>query len=116
MHNDNSSKSFLKEKPDFKPTGKLTESLLSRNGVPLKYAEPTEAGLPDLKWRVHVFKGSDQIKTLPIHRQSCYLLGRDDRVSDILLDHESCSKQHAILQYRRITRQLGPTEYEEATK
>ena len=37
---------------------------------------------------------------LPIHRQSAYLLGRDRRVADIPVDHPSCSKQHAALQYR----------------
>lgn len=33
--------------------------------------------------------------------QSAYLLGRDRTVIDIPLDHESCSKQHAVLQFRQ---------------
>ncbi|KAL8619039.1 hypothetical protein ACOMHN_020737 [Nucella lapillus] len=37
---------------------------------------------------------------LPVHRQSAYLFGRDRRVADIPVDHPSCSKQHAVLQYR----------------
>ncbi len=56
---------------------------------------------------------------LAIHRQSVYLFGRDAAVSthpkwiihisdplhkvvDIPLDHPSCSKQHAALQYRHV--------------
>ena len=39
-------------------------------------------------------------KPLYIHRQSCYLFGRERRVADVPLDHPSISKQHAILQYR----------------
>lgn len=37
---------------------------------------------------------------LPIHRQSFYLFGRERRVADIPTDHPSCSKQHAVLQFR----------------
>jgi len=31
-----------------------------------------------------------------------YLLGRDRKVADIPLDHLSCSKQHAVLQFRTV--------------
>lgn len=37
---------------------------------------------------------------LPIHRQSLYLFGRERRVADVPTDHPSCSKQHAVLQFR----------------
>lgn len=40
------------------------------------------------------------IEPLYVHRQSCYLFGRERRVADIPTDHPSCSKQHAVLQYR----------------
>lgn len=40
---------------------------------------------------------------LHIHRQSGYLLGRDRKVADIPIDHPSCSKQHAALQYRLVS-------------
>lgn len=39
---------------------------------------------------------------LPIHRQSVYLFGRERRVADIPTDHPSCSKQHSVLQFRRV--------------
>lgn len=38
---------------------------------------------------------------LHLGAQSAYLLGRDRTVVDIPLDHESCSKQHAVLQFRQ---------------
>lgn len=33
-------------------------------------------------------------------RSSCYLFGRERRVADVPTDHPSCSKQHAVLQFR----------------
>ncbi|KAL6543186.1 hypothetical protein OROHE_010706 [Orobanche hederae] len=39
---------------------------------------------------------------LYVHRQSYYLFGRERRVADIPTDHPSCSKQHAVLQYRQV--------------
>ncbi|KAF7980479.1 hypothetical protein HWV62_37962 [Athelia sp. TMB] len=66
----------------------------------LKYNEPPEARKPILSWRLYVFKGSEQVELLHIHRQSAYLIGRDKTVADIAIDHPSCSKQHAVIQYR----------------
>ena len=37
-----------------------------------------------------------------IHRQASYLIGKDRRVSDIILSHNSCSKQHAVLVFRNV--------------
>lgn len=39
---------------------------------------------------------------LQVHRQSAYLLGRERLVADIPIDHPSCSKQHAALQFRQL--------------
>ena len=49
-----------------------------------------------------ILQGSEELPILYIHRQSAYLLGRDRKVADIPLDHPSCSKQHAALQYRLV--------------
>jgi len=35
-----------------------------------------------------------------LHRQSAYLIGRLRRIADIPVDHPSCSKQHAVFQFR----------------
>jgi smad nuclear-interacting protein 1 len=68
----------------------------------LKYNEPPEARKPVLGWRLYVFKDSEQVELLHIHRQSAYLIGRDKTVADIPVDHPSCSKQHAVIQYRHV--------------
>lgn len=39
---------------------------------------------------------------LHIHRQSAFLFGRDRNVVDVPIEHPSCSKQHAVLQFRQI--------------
>lgn len=74
--------------------------------VVLKYHEPAEARKPPSKepWAVYVFKGSAQepIHTYPLHTRSCWLMGREGAVVDIPTDHPSCSKQHAVLQFRHV--------------
>ncbi|KAJ7601587.1 smad nuclear interacting protein 1 [Mycena polygramma] len=99
------SKAASKAKPDFAPSGLLaaeTNTVKAVNGdsTVLKYNEPPEARKPILGWRLYVFKGSEQVELLHIHRQSAYLVGRDRLVADIAVDHPSCSKQHAVIQYR----------------
>jgi len=83
-------------------SGKLLEETNTVNGVVVKYSEPSEARKPKTRWRLYVFKGNEELPILYIHRQSAYLLGRDRKVADIPLDHPSCSKQHAALQYRLV--------------
>ena len=39
---------------------------------------------------------------LRIHRQSMYLVGRDEKVCDLPVAHPSCSKQHAVIQFRQV--------------
>ena len=89
-----------KELPNFGLSGKLIEDTNTCNGVVVKYTEPPEARKPRKHWRLYVFKGDDTMPTLHIHRQSAFLMGRDRKVADIPIDHPSCSKQHAALQYR----------------
>ncbi|KAG5720499.1 Smad nuclear-interacting protein 1 [Termitomyces sp. T112] len=96
-----------KAKPNFKPSGLLaaetnTVKTSDGNSTVLKYNEPPEARKPTVGWRLYVFKGSEQVELLHINRQSAYLIGRDQFVADIALDHPSCSKQHAVIQYRNI--------------
>ena len=92
-----------KELPNFGLSGKLIEDTNTCNGVVVKYTEPPEARKPRKHWRLYVFKGEEAMPTLHIHRQSAFLMGRDRKVADIPIDHPSCSKQHAALQYRLAT-------------
>ncbi|KAG8223273.1 hypothetical protein J437_LFUL001550 [Ladona fulva] len=91
-----------KEKPNFGLSGKLTEDTNTFNGVVIKYNEPPEARKPRRRWRLYVFKGEENLPTLYLHRQSCFLIGRDRKVVDIPVDHPSCSKQHAAFQFRLV--------------
>ena len=91
-----------KDKPDFKLSGKLTEDANTFRGVVIKYNEPPEARKPKRRWRLYPFKGEESLPILHIHRQSAFLLGRDRKIADIPIDHPSCSKQHAVLQYRMV--------------
>ncbi|KAI6114412.1 SMAD/FHA domain-containing protein [Pisolithus sp. B1] len=96
-----------KAKPNFNPSGLLaaatnTVKLSDGTSTVLKYNEPPEARKPTLGWRLYVFKGKDQVDLLHINRQSAYLLGRDRTVVDILIEHPSCSKQHAVIQHRQV--------------
>lgn len=91
-----------KQMPNFGLSGKLTEEKNVFNGVVVKYSEPPEARIPKRRWRFYVFKGDETLPTLYLHRQSAYLLGRDRKVADIPVDHPSCSKQHAALQFRLV--------------
>lgn len=80
----------------------MTEEANTVNGIVIKYAEPPEARKPKRRWRLYPFKGEQVLPTLYIHRQSCFLIGRDRKICDIPVDHPSCSKQHAALQYRLV--------------
>ena len=81
------------ESVNFGLSGNLLADTNTFNGVVVKYSEPPEARKPKTKWRLYVFKGSEELPILYVHRQSAFLLGRDREVADIPLDHPSCSKQ-----------------------
>jgi smad nuclear-interacting protein 1 len=98
-----------KEKPNFSTTGQLaaeSNTIKSSDGkaIVLKYHEPPEARkpAPGHKWRMYVFKGSDILETIELSQQSCWLFGREASVVDILIEHPSSSKQHAVVQFRHV--------------
>ncbi|KAJ5749091.1 uncharacterized protein N7511_010787 [Penicillium nucicola] len=96
-----------KQKPNFNSTGRLaaesnTIQVQGGEGIVLKYHEPPEARKPPAKeaWRMYVFKGEDLLETVELLERSCWLVGRERSIVDFPLDHPSCSKQHAVLQFR----------------
>jgi len=74
--------------------------------VVLKYHEPPEARKPPPKepWRLYVFKGPDLLEVVELSERSCWLIGRERLVVDFPVDHPSCSKQHAAIQFRYVER------------
>ncbi|KAF7565264.1 PRP38-assoc multi-domain protein [Pyrenophora tritici-repentis] len=97
-----------KEKPNFKPTGALAKAANRVEGtkIILKYHEPAEARKPPASqpWRIFVFKGDDVVDTIELWQKSCWLLGRAHEVADYVLEHPSSSGQHAVIQFRYITK------------
>lgn len=96
-----------KQKPNFKPTGLLAKeaNTVAGTNTVLKYHEPPEARKPPTKeaWRMYVFKGKDLVDTIYLHQKSAWLIGRDEKVTDLHLEHPTISKQHAVIQFRHRT-------------
>jgi smad nuclear-interacting protein 1 len=87
--------------PDFGLSGALAAETNTQNGVVLVYSEPAEKHVPRSRWRLYCFKGPESVgDPLSVSGASCYLFGRERRVAAIPTDHPSCSKQHAVLQWR----------------
>ncbi|XP_016143535.1 smad nuclear-interacting protein 1-like [Sinocyclocheilus grahami] len=108
---DESAPAVEKEKPNFELSGALVEDTNTFRGEVIKYNEPPEARIPKRRWRLYPFKNDEPLPVMYIHRQSAYLLGRQRKIADIPIDHPSCSKQHAVFQYRLVefTRADGTT-------
>lgn len=70
------------------------------------YQEAVDACLGS-GWYLYIFKNEELIGELALDKKSCYRLGRNEDYSDIHLAHESCSKQHAVLQFREHPSQEG---------
>lgn len=47
-----------------------------------------------------VFKGDEILDTVPLSGRSCWLIGRETTVVDLVAEHPSISKQHAVIQFR----------------
>jgi smad nuclear-interacting protein 1 len=98
-----------KQKPNFEPTGLLaaaSNSLEQADGtkIVLKYHEPPEARKPPPKdqWKLFVFKGADIVETIELATRSCWLVGKERAVVDLLAEHPSISRQHAVIQFRYV--------------
>lgn len=93
-----------KQKPNFNATGLLAKEANTVAGTKtvLKYHEPAEARKPpsDEQWRMFIFKGKDMLDTVHLYQRSCWLMGREQAVVDLLVEHPSISKQHAVIQFR----------------
>lgn len=112
-HNDQDNSAIIrpepeaeKQKPNYAPSGLLAAetNTVANTSIVLKYNEPPEARLPPASapWRLYIFKGSDLLETLPLHTRTCWLFGRERAVVDFPTEHPSCSKQHAVVQFRYV--------------
>ncbi|KAJ4871191.1 FHA domain-containing protein DDL [Raphanus sativus] len=74
-----------KEEELFELSGKLAEETNRYRGIALLFNEPPEARRePKKRWRLYVFKDGEPLDEPPLqlHRQSCYLFGRERKVAD----------------------------------
>lgn len=113
---DSIEKAPSKERPNFKASGLLaaeTNKVTVGAGnktqdIILKYHEPPEARKPPSReqWQIFVFKGTSKepLETIPLYSRSCWLMGRELAVADLPVEHPTCSKQHAVFQFRHITK------------
>lgn len=98
-----------KEKRNLGTTGALaaaSNAVARADGsrIVLKYHEPPEARKPPARdeWRLFVFGGGggELLDTVALGQRSCWLVGREPAVADLVAAHPSISKQHAVLQFR----------------
>lgn len=47
-----------------------------------------------------MFKGKDIVDTIELGNRSCWLVGRETAIVDLLAENPSISKQHAVVQFR----------------
>ncbi|KAK9453834.1 SMAD/FHA domain-containing protein [Dipodascopsis uninucleata] len=107
------------EQPSYTPSGALNADRAIKadqhpNAAALSYVEPAESRKPEKdNIRLYVFKAGEIIDTFTLSPQPVYLLGRDRAIADIPLDHPSCSKQHAVIQFKlvKVERQLDPLHH-----
>lgn len=91
------------EKPNYKQSGALAKETNTVNGTVLKYNEPAEACMPKHTYKLYIFEGDDIVDTVNLSQQSWHLMGRDKKVCHLLLEGNSISKQHAVIQFRQIS-------------
>lgn len=106
-------KAKKKPKPVFEKSGLLRDAALTNEaGVVNMYVACEDSAMPNKKWVLIPLKGEEVLETIPLHRQEWYLIGKDRDVVHIPSDHPSCSRQHAVIQFRR---RVSENEYGERT-
>lgn len=87
------------------PPAKKTR--LSRDEIKKKlrsiksFKPPRWAAKPKNRLKLVVHRGEELIKELPIHKKSFYTFGRNGAAADIVLDHKSISRVHAVLVHHK---------------
>src|SRR5437868_2838656 len=103
------------QRPIDRISGFIAAATNMKNGTVLKYHEPHEVKkCPG--WRIYIFKDGKVIDVLELNGQSSFLVGRDRSVADIPVDHTSCSKQHAVIQFRQVSHMNKRGEVNKVTR
>jgi len=69
-------------------------------GIDLLYDPPFWSAPPKFKYHLDVMKEGVVVEKIEFFKQGYYLVGRAP-ICDVVLDHNSISRQHAVVQFRR---------------
>ena len=67
---------------------------------PLLYAPPPWSAKPKYPYALEVLKTGQSLGVQDIHEKPFYLVGRHGLICDIVLEHQTISRQHAVIQHR----------------
>jgi len=78
------------------------KNLTDKDGkdVPFLYEPPFWSGKPKVKYRLELLKEGVSKGDIEFCNKGFYLFGRAP-ICDVVLDHPSISRQHAVIQFRR---------------
>ena len=104
-----------KEKPNFSPSGILLKDLeveynkSMNNKVSINYRPPNDSIMPSQNEIWFLFKFAEDKKeaeeTYKLIEKEFYLIGKDPRVCDIRIKQKNISRQHAVIQFRKIRKE-----------
>lgn len=64
-----------------------------------RYKPPVNSITPDKNWRLFTFKEKEKKDIYKIDTKAYYLIGKEENANDIVINHPSCSRLHAAIQY-----------------
>ena len=104
-----------KEKPNFEPSGILLKDLefeynkSKNNKILINYNPPSDSIIPTENDIWFLFKFTDDKKepeeTYKLINKEFFLIGKDPRICDIRIKQKNISRQHAVIQFRKIKKE-----------
>ena len=112
---ENKEKEIEKEKPNFEPSGILLKDLEMdynksiNSKIIINYNPPNDSIIPDKNEIWFLFKFSEDKKedeeTYKLIDKEYFLIGKDPRICDIRIKQKNVSRQHAVIQFRKIRKE-----------
>ena len=112
---ENKEKEIEKEKPNFEPSGILLKDLEMdynksiNSKIIINYNPPNDSIIPDKNEIWFLFKFSEDKKeeeeTYKLINKEYFLIGKDPRICDIRIKQKNISRQHAVIQFRKIRKE-----------
>ena len=104
-----------KEKPNFEPSGILLKDLeyeynkTMNNKIIINYNPPSDSIIPNENEIWFLFKFSEDKneaeETYKLIEKEFFLIGKDPRICDIRIKQKNISRQHAVIQFRKIKKE-----------